>query len=135
MTLSSRFLYCNTSYAPAGILLVLAGTAVVAVANVLWPMPELKPGLQAAQWSSWTGISRNWWQHSPLQATPGTVSATAMGVGLTLLSMFLLAARLVSEELLLTKSTLHPLQVSGCDAVAAKVLPNQLARLQACSLR
>ena len=90
--------------AAAGIALVLAGTCVVACANVLWPPPALRP--QA-------GGGAGPLPHrpaAPLLHGGQSLDKTALGVGLTLLSMLLLAGRLVAEEVLLTSTRLHPLQ-------------------------
>ena len=96
----------------AGIVLVMAGTVIVATANVLWPAPALQPGMHGTQlWqhlSSHQGIMH---LHDTSLDVTKEVEDTALGVGLTLLSMLLLAGRLVSEEMLLTRSSMHALQV------------------------
>ena len=86
----------------AGIALVLAGTSLAAGANVLWPPPALQaqPGGSMGFWSQWRPAGM-----------PQAVWDMALGILLTLLSQLLLAARLVSEELLLKTTALHPLQV------------------------
>ena len=85
---------------------MLLGTAIVASANVVWPLPHTRPGLTtpARAWVSPGGLL--------LPEIPRDVWEQGLGVGLTLLSMLLLAGRLVGEELLLRNSPLHPLQAS-----------------------
>ena len=93
----------------AGIILVLAGAAIAGIANVVWPPPRLHPGLHASPDDAGLGLQLPA-LHLVLPSVSQEVWEAAVGVALTLLAMLLLAGRLVSEELLLTRSSLHPLQ-------------------------
>lgn len=89
-------------------MLVLLGTIVVACANVIWPLPRMH-GLQLRP-DSWLMTHDSWLGH-PWLLRSTDVWEMFVGVALTLVAMLLLAGRLVSEELLLRKTALHPLQV------------------------
>lgn len=96
--------------AHAGIILVLAGAAIAGTANVVWPPPRLHPGLHTAPGDMGPSLQLPA-LHLVLPSVSQEVWEAAVGVALTLLAMLLLAGRLVSEELLLTRTSLHPLQV------------------------
>ncbi|KAK9802798.1 hypothetical protein WJX73_007502 [Symbiochloris irregularis] len=104
----------------AGIFLVLFGVTIVAVANIVWPLPELRPGFHASPLplsALHSAISK-----ALFQELPDSVYNMIMGVSLTLLSQLLLAGQLVAEEWLLRSSVLHPLQVLGYEGLLGTII-------------
>ena len=85
------------------------GIIVVSSANLIWPPPS----------SNTHNANLGVWEHllsggafDGVKPAAGAVE-TALGIVLTMLAMLILAGRLVAEELVLTGTELHPLQVSG----------------------
>lgn len=91
----------SATFTTAGVALTLGGILIVSVANLIWPE-----------------VSHSTRHHSHHQRPSGGggkpaesgIAEVVLGISLTLLSMLVLAMRLVSEEFALRGTKLHPLQ-------------------------
>ena len=90
-----------------GVVLTVMGISLVSVASLVWPQPRM------AHDNSELGV----WDGPSIE-----LGGTVLGIALTLLSMLVLAGRLVAEELALRDSSLHPLQVLGYEGMWGTLL-------------
>lgn len=95
----------------AGVVLTVVGITVVSIASLVWPEPSKGSSDSPGQ----NSLFHDFQDH---RKSEGAV----MGIALTLLSMLMLAGRLVAEELALRDSTMHPLQVLGFEGMWGNIL-------------
>eukprot|EP00884_Botryococcus_braunii_P001948 jgi/Botrbrau1/11754/Bobra.0195s0079.1 len=89
----------------AGITLCMLGTMVVSLVSIWFPAHKVAP--------TGNGLLRTFWE--ALGAAPHHFQSweMALGVSLTLLSQVVLALRLILEEIIVSESNLHPLELMG----------------------